>query len=482
MKKSMFLGLILMGAALFSIPLAMGKVNGGKEDIVITQEVLAGDPAAAAGVTLRIPSHWEGRLLWDTEYEVGSGKGAESTFSFSDRQVSWYPPRKISASLSFGHGSRFGSAGTDPESDLVWDWETLPYPENQLLQEAVWRAAPGETYKGSIEIKDYYANYPLSFWMEGHSVMYVDLYDDACEYLTKYFHISTAGDRLELTVEKDSKGEVSSFEGRVDYGNERIDIVDSCAEGDGGLYYAYCLENAETKEWADRGQNQGIFYFPFPDDGNGTWHVDLTKVRKECDLPEGAVPLGMERDGENGRLYLAVREKEGYGLCIYQEEETGLALVQKIGVNGENLEMEDSKAYGEDDVYGPLPYFGGMFLTEGGVLLTWSDGSFSFVAEEGGKYGWWCDGMFPVRQEGEYGRIVFPWENESFFDGERLVLAAYECRDSLNVVLAVYGQEGLRYGGLYRHSSEGDWDGGFGSPGVISPQGSGGEMLEMIIK
>ena len=114
-------------------------------------------------------------------------------------------------------------------------------------------------------------------------------------------------------------------------------------------------------------------------------------------------------------------------------------------------------------------------------MLTWSDGSFSFAAEEEGRYERWCDGMFPAGQEGDYGKIAFPWKNVCVFDGERLVLAAYERRESLNVVLAVYGQEGQRYGGLYRHSSEGDWDGGFGVPG-ITPQGSKKEMLELTVR
>ena len=105
----------------------------------------------------------------------------------------------------------------------------------------------------------------------------------------------------------------------------------------------------------------------------------------------------------------------------------------------------------------------------------------SFAAEEEGRYERWCDGMFPAGQEGDYGKIVFPWKNVCVFDGERLLLAAYERRESLNVVLAVYGQEGQRYGGLYRHSSEGDWDGGFGAPG-ITPQGSKKEMLELTVR
>ena len=60
------------------------------------------------------------------------------------------------------------------------NWETEPYGD--ILQEAVRQTAPGETYEVSIEIKDYYVNYPLVFWLEGHSTMYVDMYDEACGY------------------------------------------------------------------------------------------------------------------------------------------------------------------------------------------------------------------------------------------------------------------------------------------------------------
>ena len=63
MKRSLLLGLFFICTALFSVFLAIEKVDRGKEDIVIVQEVLAGDPEAAAGVTLRIPSHWDGHQI-----------------------------------------------------------------------------------------------------------------------------------------------------------------------------------------------------------------------------------------------------------------------------------------------------------------------------------------------------------------------------------------------------------------------------------
>ena len=66
MRKSLWVAFFWMGLALVGIPLAWALVDSGKERILITEEVLGGDPEAASGVTLRVASHWSGNLLWDT--------------------------------------------------------------------------------------------------------------------------------------------------------------------------------------------------------------------------------------------------------------------------------------------------------------------------------------------------------------------------------------------------------------------------------
>lgn len=110
MKKSLVLYSILIGIALLSFPAALVMVDSGKERIVITEEVLSGDPEAAAGVILKIPVHYDRRLLWDTEYTIGSGRGAESVFSFSSRQVTWGWISERKAGLYLEPGGGFGTA------------------------------------------------------------------------------------------------------------------------------------------------------------------------------------------------------------------------------------------------------------------------------------------------------------------------------------------------------------------------------------
>ena len=56
------------------------------------------------------------------------------------------------------------------------------------------------------------------------------------------------------------------------------------------------------------------------------------------------------------------------------------------------------------------------------------------------------------------GEKPFPGENGCVFDGERLVLAAFEDWMSVNALVAVYREEGEIYCGLYRHSGTADED------------------------
>ena len=87
MKKSLFLILVLAGLSLLSLPLAVAVIGAGEDRIVIAQEVISGDKEAAAGVTLTLKSHWDGRLLWEAEYTIGEKDGTTSAFEFSDSKV-----------------------------------------------------------------------------------------------------------------------------------------------------------------------------------------------------------------------------------------------------------------------------------------------------------------------------------------------------------------------------------------------------------
>lgn len=444
MRKSMFLACVLMGAALFFLPFAIGKVNGGKGDIRITEEVLCGDPEEAAGIVLRMPSHWGGHLLWDTEYAVGGTEKKESSFAFSSSEARWTTEPEKKLSLYFQ---------TSPVLQEAYSGSWVLIPGNEVLQDIISMAEDnGAEERLTVRIGDYYDFYPVFMGLEGNSVYYEGLYEETCSYLTEYFHISVAEDRWEVFVEGSPEGTLGlPAEGFEIIGEEQLVIVSASAAGKDGFYFTYFLRDEKSGESVDRGQNRGIFYFPHGAGEDGIWHADLTKGRKLCELPSGVCPALVMADEEEGVLYLVSEEGNAYKLWVYRMEGEGLALAQEI-------------------LFPPHSGLCRMSREEGGILLTWSDNSFSFVTREEGRHALWCDGAFPDPLE--WKELPFPIENACVFDGSRLMLAAYESWDSMNVVLAVYDREGISYGGLYRHSGTGDVDAGYGIFDGVVPQGS----------
>lgn len=466
MKKSLLLSLFVMGLAVFSLPAALIAVDSGKERIQISEEVLSGNPAEAAGVTLKIPSHWGKHLLWDTEYTIGSGKQAKSRFSFSSHPVYWsVPEEKVNGSLRMEIDAALARAflGTGyAASSETMGWENTFY----------------EKYTEIVRIADYSPSFPLSLEVEWYSVKYEGDYNEACNYLRDFFHISAAEDQMEVTVERKEQGTTVAV--HFIENDEQVSIVDVAADDKGeGFYYAYCLENAETGEWADRGQNMGIFYFPY-------WvqepflHIDPTQVKRLCDYPANAVPLRMLVDSEEEILYLAVREKEDYYLLIYQLEDKIPILMQQIPISRDNLSTILANSEEDEDILSPSS-FCRMLLVDGGVLMTWEDNRFAFIARENGQYRLWCSSVFPKNVE-KNSDSPFPIEQVCLFDGKKLILAAYENWYSTNVLLSVYDEQEQTYSGRYVHSGQQDIDAGYDFYSGIVPQGVRFGVLEISMR
>nr|WP_296488252.1 hypothetical protein [uncultured Acetatifactor sp.] len=467
MKKSAWAALSIMILSLIVLPFAGRKVNGEREGIVITQEILSGDPAAAEGITLELATHWNGHLLWNTEYTIGSGEQAKSSFTFSSEEVRWNRMERKRAYVHHLAGAGYGSAATYTGAAV----NPEDFPMSEIIQAAAGRTNPGETHMEMVRIGDYAELYPLDFGMEGGSVEYGGDYNENVRYLTELFHISTGEDHVEITTEKNGEGTLTAVSSRMASDEEalRFAIAGTSAFGEAGCYYAYECESSADGRVADRGQNSGIFYQPF-ERGDGWVSVDVTRMRKVCGIPEQTIPEGMLLDQENGRLYLEVRGEEEYRLCIYRLDGENLILTQDIPIRRNDILTEDAAAgekimWNENiEDYSARPVLRQIQKEGDNLLITWSDNGFAFVvsrAQEDGRYDLWCSGTFPDYLEQDLkmvGEKPFPEGNGCVFDGERLVLAAFEDWMSVNALVAVYGEAGEIYTGLYRHSGATDMD------------------------
>ena len=485
MKRSLFVSMLCMGLALFSMFFAWRKVDEEKENVVIQEEVLSGNQDAARGVSLHIASHWNRQLLWDTEYTIGSGKGAKSVCSFVPGQVAWEWTLHPCARADFpgGYGSSFGVPAA--EEGFPDDPQT-PYPE--IIRAVTGRTEAGETREETVRMGDYREYYPMSFDIEGISVEYLEDYGRISDYLTELFCIPVAEDRIKITVEKNQTGEIVSCKAEPVWDEESVGIAGASAFGKAGAYYAFCLENTATSRQAHRGENCGLFWLPF-EEGEGWIRADLTRMERVCPLPEGAVPAGLLWEEEEKRLYVTVKEENDYTLLVYHLDKGTPVLTQRVALGQEWLFAGEEAA--EKGVYLPdidtelalvTPGLCVMSREDGGMLMTWRDNGFSFVTETDGEWKLWCSGQFPEQPREEYvgtghgwmRNHLFPMERECLFDGERLVLAAFEDWDSLNVLLAVYDRDGELYSGLYSYAGD-SVDSGYFSHGnyktQVQPQG-----------
>ena len=112
--------------------------------------------------------------------------------------------------------------------------------------------------------------------------------------------------------------------------------------------------------------------------------MDLTQVKRLCDYPGSVIPLQMLIDDEEKILYLAVREREDYSLLVYQLEEKIPVLTQQIPVKRDRPTVILPNTEENSDRPGQ-PSLCRMSLEDGGILMTWDDNSFSFIARENGQ-------------------------------------------------------------------------------------------------
>lgn len=430
MKKSLITAGCFFLLAVIALPVSAYYVDQGKNAIVITQEVIEGDPEAASGIVLQMENTWNDNLFWDTEYVTGSGNPAKSRFTFYAGQLNGtsYSPvmelARLRNSLTYFYGAGYGAYGLDPDA--------VPVPE--AVREMVRQTDPREVVVSILSVHDLYEYWPVSVELSSDSHAFLDYMDYG---MPEFFQIPVPENAMvEITIQKDIDDRCTRLQCNAESGD--IDIKSAGAFGTEGCYLAYYCVDAQSGDLMPPGEDYGIYYVPYQE--------GLKRIRKVFPLEKECMPIALEADEETGQLWVLILQGSRYYLDLLDLEEEGEScrLVQQIT-------LPDTGA--KEKGFSPAR----MTLTREGLLLTWQeDGLFAFVSEDPeGGYTLWRTDHFPG-EKGHAGNTVFPYEQAFLFDGERLVLAAFPDWLSNDIQLAVFTKEGLAYYGLYRHS--GEWD------------------------
>lgn len=460
MKRALCLAAVLLALGPVAFAWAILWADGQREDVVVTENTLFGDLKAAEGARVRMVSQWQGRLVWDTVYTVGSGE-TESDFSFYAEAKSWRQ-RGVDEFLTYT-STHWGMTHVSGARSVPFDPDG--YPLSEMVRKVADSTRPGETYTEVLRMKDYYDYYPLEIYVDytdggGRSVYY---HGDG-DTMADLFRIPVPEwVTLEITVEKDEEGEAVNVQCEDREGEALIDVH---AFGRDGCYYAYYMEGITSGEVMQPGEDYGIYYFPYIEEKYKTNRtIDPLQRRKACSLQPGMKFVEMVLEEDLGELYLVTKEGDEYHLNVYEIAQEALVPVQKLAVRSVTGEA------GEES----NPYWSQMSVRGEGVLMVWQDGSFVFAERQDGGLFVRCQGQHPSIRNSDGSDLTFPSEHAWAFDGERLALVSYEDWGSVSVNLAVYTDDALVYYGLCQSSSDvGRQQGDYAF--LITPPGTTGNL------
>ena len=450
MKRTLILLLALLLAAVGLLAAGVGYLTSTEDDIELTHHLVAGDPAAAAGIKLTLPVGDQGsQTCWETTVDLGTEELApETTFTFYPQGKTWEDDPQpqaeiytgsINFSMSSNGGIDFseydGASAEDP--GRYYDATMMVLPAADVAE----RTENGETRTETLRLADYYDYYPMTVELylpdqEGRSHVYAAWAE--CQALTDYFGLRVPEDLMvEVSVTKDELGQVYNVE-TSDTGNQRFwfDCQTVVVEDGVCLAIAVMSEDMDvSKDLVACRDGFGLYFIPFSDElktdyEQGDPVFDLEHVRMFCPLAPGSAPMLLSREAE-GQVLLYAREDGALKLSVFDTD------------TWQCVQWETIFPLGEEDAYSLLGSGDGFMVMSG------PDNMFRVVEEADGVY---TPALSGVQDMGE-GYVDEWWYNvECAYDGQRLAVAGITASGDCSLWVQVYDETGLTYGARIDHS------------------------------
>ena len=430
MHKSMAFVLLLSLCSLGMLGGAHFKINENRDAVTITETVLAGDPAAAAGLLLKNRAVAEQQLFWDTAYTPGSGEPLQVEFTFyptKQKEESSYVPH-----LSLYVGTNYAISGDS--IDLRQEARGF-LSELALLpaQDVAGRTAAGQTRRETVRMQDYYEFYPLSV---NGSFLSGDPEEEAKMRLalSEYFRIPVpAGHQLEVRITKNDLGDitgvdVNSIAGDLNFSSNSVFTSEGC-------YMALSVNAYEEQPVCLTSGISGIHFIPFLAGESGRNILNFQEIRQVYALPQEVREVFLEQSADSEELLLFTLENDALWLTVLPFADPARP--------GQRLLLAES--LGDTSLLSVQIY-------EDFQAVLLSDQSF-FLLSKGSSEG------YTVQMQGSL--EACPAAASSFwadyvmdYDGSRLAVAYYEDHyKTCNTYLLIYtGQGRLSYGGKYSYS------------------------------
>ena len=450
MKRTLIILLALLLAAAGLLAAGAGYLTSTEDDIELTHHLVAGDPAAAAGIKLTLPVGDQGsQTCWETTVDLGAEELAPKTeFTFYPKGKTWEndPQPRVdiyTGSINFGMSSTGGidfseyTGEGEEDPGRLYDATMMVLPAADVAE----RTENGETRTETLRLADYYDYYPVTVELylpdqEGRSHVYAAWAD--CQALTDYFGLRVPEDLMvEVSVTKDELGQVYNVETN-DADNQRFwfDCQTVVVEDGVCLAIAVMSEDMDvSKDLVSCRDGFGLYFIPFSDElktdyEQGDPVFDLEHVRMFCPLAPGSAPMLLSREAE-GQVLLYAREDGALKLSVFDTD------------TWQCVQWETIFPLGEEDAYSLLGSGDGFMVMSG------PDNMFRVVEEADGVY---TPALSGVQDMGE-GYVDEWWYNvECAYDGQRLAVAGITASGDCSLWVQVYDETGLTYGARIDHS------------------------------
>lgn len=449
MKRTLILLLVLLLAAAGLLTAGAGYLTSTEDDIELTHHLVAGDPSAAAGITLTLPvGDQRSQTCWETTVDLGTEElKPETTFTFYSGGKDWEGSIQPGAEIytgSFSYG--ISASGSIDFADYLGEGEDPSYRHDATLMvlpavDVAERTENGETRTETVRLADYYDYYPMTVELylpdqEGRSHVYATWAD--CQALTDYFGLRVPEDLMvEVSVTKDELGQVYNVETN-DTGNQRFWFDCQAIVVENGICMSISVESENIDASEDLvacRDGYGLYFIPFSEElktdyEQGDPVFDLENIRMFCPLAQGSSPLLLNREAER-QVLLYAREDGALKLSVFDTD------------TWQCVQWETIFPLGEEDHYSLLG------SGDGFMVLYQADNIFRVVEEENGVYTPALSGTWD-RGEG----YVDEWwyETACAYDGERLVISGITGNGNGSLWVQVYDETGLTYGARIDHS------------------------------
>ena len=450
MRRTLTALLALLLAAAGLLAAGAGYLAGTEDDVELTHHLIAGDPAAAQGITLTLPAgDQQAQTCWETTVALGTEMlSPETAFTFYPGGKDWEGSIQPGAEIytgSFSYG--ISASGSIDFADYLGEGEDPSYRHDATLMvlpavDVAERTEDGETRTETLRLADYYDYFPITVELtlpEGDG-RYDRLYTTWAESraLTEYFGLTVPEDLMvEVSATRDAYGNVTQVDCR-EAENQRFwaDLQALVVEGGVCLAYTVGADDVRETETPEGVRDFGLYFLPFSQELQDGYELgdrvfDLERIRLFCPLSGGSDPLLLDRR-EEGQLLLFAREDGALKLSVFDVD------------TWQCVQWESIFPLGAEDYYSLLGSGEGFM-----AMYRSDDGFFRVVEEQDGVY---TPALSGTRDRGEGYVDEWWYDTACAYDGERLVLAGPTGSGDCSCWVQVYEEEGLTYGARIDHS------------------------------